>query len=81
MVSAQDPLTRAASSLLALSWAAPPPLKACAVCFGQTDNPDIGRAYSWGLLLMMAFTFALLATIVLAVCRLEAARKAPRCAP
>lgn len=57
------------------------PLRACAVCFGQTGNPDIGRAYFWGILVMLAFTATLLAAIGFTFYRIEAARKSAHSSP
>ena len=36
---------------------------ACAVCFGG-DNKDLSMAYNWGILIMLVFTFAILASLI-----------------
>ncbi len=50
------------------------PAAACAVCFGLSDNPNIGKAISIGILMLLAATFALLAAITVTVYRIERAR-------
>ena len=55
---------------------APDPLFACATCFGQTDNAGLGRAYAWGVFILMGFTFSILGALALAVYRIEAGRAA-----
>ncbi len=54
----------------------PSSLFACAVCFGQSDSGDLGRAYSFGVLILMGFTFLILGALVLTVYRIEARRGA-----
>jgi len=75
-------LTRKTFALFPIiSAALPAPLKACAVCFGQTNNPNIGRAYFWGILIMLGFTGALLAAIGFAVYRIETAHRVSNPSP
>jgi len=56
--------------------AAPGSVHACAVCFGQGDNPDLPRAFSWGVFLLLAATFGVLGTFVAGVHRIESRKKA-----
>lgn len=53
---------------------APRFLHACAVCFGQADNADIGRAYGFGIVIMLGFTFLILGALGIAIYRIEAGR-------
>lgn len=48
---------------------------ACAVCFGQTGDPNISRAYFWGIILMLGVTAGLLAAIGIAIYRIELAHR------
>lgn len=48
----------------------------CAVCFGLSDDPRIPAAFTWGIFLLMAVTFAVLGALVFAAWRIEARRKA-----
>ena len=38
------------------AFLAPAPAGACAVCFGQSGNGDVGRAYTWGIFVLASFT-------------------------
>jgi len=51
------------------------PLHACAVCFGETGDPNISRAYFWGIVLMLACTASILAALGLAIYRIELAHR------
>ena len=51
------------------------PLHACAVCFGQTGDSNISRAYFWGILLMLLITGSILAVLGYAVYRIEKAHQ------
>ena len=53
----------------------------CAVCFGASDNPRIPLAYTWGIIILLGFTFLILGTFVASIIRLEARRNAPRNEP
>lgn len=44
---------------------------ACAVCFGQNDNPNLAKAYTWGIFVLMAFTMLILGAFTYAVFRME----------
>lgn len=35
-------------------------LSACPVCFGKTDNVNLVKAFTWGVALMLGFTFLIL---------------------
>ena len=50
------------------------PAAACAVCFGFSDNPNIGKAIGVGILMLLATTFAILTVLGAAVYRIEKAR-------
>ena len=50
------------------------PVLACAVCFGAGDNPAIPRAFTWGILVLLGFTFLVLGAFAVSVYRLEARR-------
>ena len=49
-------------------------LSACPVCFGASDQPDLGSAFRWGIVLLLAATGLMLAGIIAAVRRIEKAR-------
>ena len=57
-----------------LAVAVPSPLFACAVCFGQSDNAAIGRAYSVGIFILMGFTFLIMGALAVTAYRIEARR-------
>jgi len=48
---------------------------ACAVCFGKdVENAGLVDGLSWGLLILLGSTFAILAVLVAAVVRIERGR-------
>ena len=47
---------------------------ACAVCFGKSDNGDIGRAYTLGIFVLASFTFLILGALGYAMYRIEVRR-------
>ena len=49
-------------------------LYACAVCFGGTDNAGLASGLTWGLFVLLAFTFAILGALGLTVYRIERQR-------
>jgi hypothetical protein len=51
------------------------PLVACVVCFGQSADKNVGRAYFWGIIVMLACTAALLSAIGFTIYRLEVAHQ------
>ncbi len=51
-------------------------LSACPVCFGKSDQPDLGAAFRWGIVLLLAATVFMVAGIVAAVVKIEKARSA-----
>lgn len=51
-------------------------LQACAVCFGPSDGSMLPRAYLWGVVLLLAPTFAILIALAYAVRRLEGRMRA-----
>lgn len=53
-------------------------LYACAVCFGQNDNPNLAKAYTWGIFVLMAFTMLILGAFTYAVFRMERQSKLAR---
>lgn len=57
------------------------PLKACVVCFGQSGDLNISRAYFWGIVLMLACTAVLLTAIGIVVYRIEVGRRTPHQSP
>ncbi|HVE12548.1 MAG TPA: hypothetical protein VNI01_04070 [Elusimicrobiota bacterium] len=59
---------------LALIAFLPRTSSACAVCFGQGDNPDLPRAFTWGIFVLIGVTFLVLGTFVASVIRVEASR-------
>ena len=59
----------------ALPWALAPGVFACAVCFGQGDNPDVARAYAWAIAILLGCTFGILAFLCYAIYRIEVRRK------
>lgn len=50
-------------------------LYACPVCFGETDNPGLGRAYNLGIFILLGFTFLLLGGLAFVAYRIEVARE------
>lgn len=62
--------------VLALAALSTPRLaRACAVCFGLDANAaTLGRAYTWGIFILIACTFGILACIVYAMVRIEVQR-------
>lgn len=46
-------------------------LFACAVCFGQNDNPNLAKAFTWGIFILMAFTMLILGLFTYAVFKME----------
>lgn len=50
--------------------------EACPLCFSRGASPDLINAYFWGLVLLIAPTFAILSVFVYAVYRIEAGRNA-----
>ena len=61
---------------LLLPWLlAPRSLQACAVCMGQADNPNMAKAYAWGIFVLMAFTMMIITLFTYAVYRMETSRK------
>ena len=60
--------------LAALILIQPFDLYACAVCFGKSDNPNLGGAFNYGLFILMGFTFAILAALGIAIYRIESGR-------
>lgn len=54
----------------------PSPLKACAVCFGQTDNAGLVSGLTWGIVVLLGATFLLIGWLVAAVWRIEKDREA-----
>lgn len=61
--------------LLAL-WLPSSPLHACAVCFGKSDQPGLIQGLTWGLILLLAFTFLAVSGIALVALRIEKHRPA-----
>lgn len=49
-------------------------LHACAVCFGKSDNPNLPRAFTWGIFFLIVPIFFILAAFVYALYRMERAR-------
>lgn len=49
--------------------------EACAVCFGATGNEHIGRAFTWGIAIMLGFTFVILGGFALAIYNIEKRRR------
>lgn len=47
----------------------------CAVCFAQTGNADIVKAYSWGIAAMLVPTFLIIGALIYAFYKIENARK------
>lgn len=65
----------AASAALALR---PESTLACAVCFGQdVENKGLVSGLSWGLLVLLGSTFAILGVLTAAVVRIERGRPTP----
>lgn len=62
--------------LSAILLGLPGALQACAVCFGKTDNLNLGKAFNWGILILLAFTFSILAVLILTMYKIEK-RRAP----
>ena len=54
-----------------LSVIVPSLAHSCAVCFGGQADPNVVKAYSWGLFMLMGFTFAVLGAFGYAVWKLE----------
>lgn len=50
---------------------APELLHACSACFGLDGDADLVRAYTWGLVILISFTFLILAGLTYAMWRLE----------
>ncbi|MBI4376417.1 MAG: hypothetical protein HY549_08205 [Elusimicrobia bacterium] len=48
--------------------------RACAVCFGQADQPGLLSGLGWGLVVLLSFTFLGISGIVLAAWRIERRR-------
>ena len=48
--------------------------RACTVCFGQGENPDLPRAFTWGVVLLIGVTFLVLGGFVATVIRVESGR-------
>lgn len=63
------------SLALALQYA-PTRAWACAVCFGQSDNKNLGTAFYIGGAILLGCTFSLLGGLVYAIMRMEKARLA-----
>ena len=64
--------TLAALAALALR---PENALACAVCFGQdVENKGLASGLSWGLVLLLGSTFAILGVLTAAVMRIERGR-------
>lgn len=51
------------------------PLLACAVCFGANDNAGLAQGLTWGLFLLLFFTFAILGALCTAVYKIEKGRE------
>ena len=49
----------------------PASLEACAVCFGRQGSQNLIKAYTWGLFLMLGFTFFLMSALALTIYRIE----------
>ncbi len=49
---------------LALAVLAPPPLFACAACYGQSDSP-LAQGMNWGIFTLMGFIVSVLTGIAL----------------
>lgn len=62
--------------LAALLLLVPSSLRACAVCFGQTDNAGLVSGLTWGLVMLLVPTFGLIAWLVAAVYKIEKNREA-----
>ena len=52
-----------------ISAACPRPIHACAVCFGA--DGDVGKAYTWGVAVMLGATFSIMASLIYAAYRME----------
>ncbi|MBI4063593.1 MAG: hypothetical protein HY401_04755 [Elusimicrobia bacterium] len=50
------------------------PLHACAVCFGKSDNANLAKAFSYGIFVLLGFTFLILTAFGLTVYNIEKRR-------
>lgn len=66
---------RVAALPLSVIFLLPSQSLACAVCFGKSSNPNLAKAYTWGIFLLIGFTFFILGALALAVYRIEQDRK------
>ena len=55
-------ILKAAWIAVALAALAPPPLLACAACYGQSDSP-LAQGMNWGIFTLMGVIVTVLATI------------------
>ncbi len=61
-------------ALLLCAW--PQAASACAVCFGKSDNIGLIKGITWGIVVLLAFTFSAITGIYLFVRRIENGRAA-----
>ena len=52
----------------------PKGVQACAVCFGASDKPDLGLAFTWGIVILLSTTLMILIGLVYVVYRIEQSR-------
>ena len=45
--------------------------QACAVCFGKVDQPGLISGLTWGLFVLLGFTFFLVSAITITIMRIE----------
>jgi hypothetical protein len=64
-----------ATALLAGSALLPRRAAACAVCFGAGSNPNVTRAITAGIVVLLATVFSVLTALVAAVWRIERRRE------
>ena len=61
-------------ALLAGALLLPSSASACAVCFGAGDNPNLVRAITLGIVVLLGAVFSVLTALVAAVWRIEKRR-------
>lgn len=66
----------------ALFWLTPERALACAVCFGKAPSEGgLVSGFLWGITILLAATFAIIAVLWAAVCKVERARESSEAVP